>query len=781
MALNEENSIYGKIRWTLVLLFVAFCCGEAKGQRGDLKVLPSVAGVRPVRFEHFPSLVHALVFRNWNVVDVDRIARVIGATREQVLEIGQSMGLPPAQPIPDEYRQRMYLTVIRRNWHLLRYDQLLELLDVSAEELAVILREDDFLWVKLGQLKPCCALIRYKEPTEEIKDRAAKIKAIIQETFGEELKQPPALRFEFVREFSKPMEKSIETPESVELESPVAPRFSTRIVYSYVAVFGDPLLDDKIDPFPDGLLERLAAVGVNGVWLHVVLRDLAPGGAAFPEFGKNHEIRLANLRKLAQHAARYGIGIYLYQNEPRAMPKAFFKDRLAMAGVDEGDFTAMCTSSPGVRAWISDALAYVFREVPELAGVFTITASENLTNCASHGQQKNCPHCKERSAAEIIAEVNTAIRDGVHRSKPDAKVIAWDWGWNSHGDATDHIAAMPEGTCLMSVSEWALPIERGGIKSEIGEYSMSAVGPGPRATKHWQAARDRGLNTFAKVQFNNTWELAAVPYLPVLDLVAEHCHKLASAGVDGLFMSWSLGGYPSVNFEVARQFDAEPLPDVETVLMKVARRHYGNGASDARGAWRAFSTAFREYPYHINVVYTGPQLFGPSNFLFERPTDFNATMSGFPYDDLASWRGPYPPEVFIKQFERVVSGWTDGLALLNKAADAAPADRKAEAQADLRVAEAALLHFQSVVNQSKFVFLRNQALENEANRELKAANFAQLKSIAADEARIARRMFTLASQDSRIGFEASNQYLYVPTDFLEKVLNCHWVIEQLER
>ncbi len=50
-------------------------------------------------------------------------------------------------------------------------------------------------------------------------------------------------------------------------------------------MYGDPLSNPPLDPYPDGFLERLSAVGVNGVWLHVVLRDVAPGGTAFPEFG----------------------------------------------------------------------------------------------------------------------------------------------------------------------------------------------------------------------------------------------------------------------------------------------------------------------------------------------------------------------------------------------------------------------------------------------------------------------------------------------------------------
>jgi hypothetical protein len=245
-------------------------------------------------------------------------------------------------------------------------------------------------------------------------------------------------------------------------------------------------------------------------------------------------------------------------NEPRAMPAAFFKDRPGMQGVREGDHWALCTSAPEVRGWLSDSLAHVFRSVPDLGGVFTITASENLTNCASHGGQAGCPRCKDRPAAEIIAEASAAVEAGVHRARPDAKVIVWDWGW---GDwAGEAIARLPKSVWFMSVSEWSKPITRGGVATAVGEYSLSAVGPGPRATAHWALARQAGLKTVAKVQVNNTWELSAVPYLPVLDLVAEHASNLAAARIDGLMLSWSLGGYPSPNLEVVRQFSRQPRP-----------------------------------------------------------------------------------------------------------------------------------------------------------------------------------------------------------------------------
>ena len=54
--------------------------------------------------------------------------------------------------------------------------------------------------------------------------------------------------------------------------------------------------------------------------------------------------------------------------------------------------------------------------------------------------------------------------------------------------------------------------------------------------------------------------------------------------------------------------------------------------------------------------------------------------------------------------------------------------------------EAAAIHFRSTANQARFV--------------------------------MARRLHAIQTRDSRIGFEASNQYYYVPVDLVEKVINC---------
>jgi hypothetical protein len=758
--------------WVAILIAATSC-------NAGTSVLPTGSSPAPIEFQHFPDRLHAFIWRNWEMVSLERMAEVLGTTAEKVRQMGESMGLPAHRTPPAEYQQRGYITLIRRNWHLLPYEQLLQLLGWDAEKLAFTLREDDFLWVKLGNLKPACSTLRYAEPNEAVIKRCEQIKVLVSAYFTDESAKPPVPRFDFVRELS--------TAGTAAASGPARKQEKIRFLYSYCGVFGDPLLTPELDPYPDGLLQRLSDLGVNGVWLHVVLRQLAPSSATFPEFGAGHEQRIANLRRLVERAKRYSIDIYLYMNEPRAMEASFFKNHEGIKGVQEGNFYALCTSAPEVRQWLTDSLTYVFKEVPGLGGVFTITASENLTNCYSHSRTSaGCPRCSKRSGPEVIAEVNRAIAASVWAGNPNAKVIVWDWGWPDASNSKDNnsgwteqiINALPDNVYLMSVSEWSKPIVRGGVATTVGEYSISTVGPGPRATKHWALARKRGLKILAKIQANCTWEISAVPYLPVMNLVAQHCANLADADIDGLMLSWSVGGYPSPNLQLVRCFDAEPRPTVEQALAQVAEVRYGSDAAPGvLKAWSKFSTAFAEYPFHGGLVYNGPMQCAPANLLYPQPTKYRATMVGFPYDDLDRWRAVYPAQVLAGQFEKIATGWDEGLSLLGAAMkNTTPTSQLMNLFEDLRPAEAVGLHFHSAANQVRFIMARNALLSGSLKEKEREAQIDAMRGAATLEIQTAERMFTLVCRDSRIGFEASNHYYYLPLDLVEKVINCDYVL-----
>lgn len=753
------------------LVTVALLCTPIAISAANVESLP-VGNAKPaLEAPHMPSRLHTFVWRNWESVNLDRMAATVGATPEQIAEIGQSMGLPKHQPITKDQLARSYISIIRRNWHLLPYDQLLTLLGWDADQLNYALKEDDFLWHKLGSLKPQCAPLKYAAPDAAALARCAEIKAIIEQDFAAEMARPAEPRFAFVEELSKPLPPSVQIKTS-SADEPI------RYLYSYFAVYGDPLTDDAVNPYPDGLLQRLRQVGVNGVWMHVVLRQLAPS-KDFPEFGAGWEKRLANLRKMVERADRYGIKIYLYMNEPRTMPASFFEKHPDLKGVSGGEYFTMCTSTPQVRAWLTESLAHVFREVPGLGGVFTITASENLTNCWAHHHGEGCPRCSKRAPAEVIAEVNQAIEAGVHAGDPRAKVIMWDWGWpNDWCEAI--IKNLPKNGYFMSVSEWDLPIKRGGVATAVGEYSISAVGPGPRATRNWEWARQAGLKTVAKIQANCTWELSAVPSIPALNNVARHCAGLAERGVDGIQLSWTLGGYPSPNLELVNIMTTrKPTPSIDDALRELATKRYGStAADDALAAWAAFSEGFSEFPYHGSFLYSGPMQVGPANLLYPQPTGYQATMVGFPYDQVDGWRAVYPAEVLGGQLRKVAQGWQGGLERwAHVQSKAAAADERERADADGRLAAAAGLHFASAANQVEFIIARN-ALKSAKSPAEKEKLVATMKRIARDEIAIARRMFSLIRADSRIGYEASNHYYYYPLDMVEKVVNCQAILDK---
>lgn len=722
--------------------------------------LPVGSAPKPVALPHFPDREHAFVWRNWSLVPAARLARTLGASEAEVVGMGRAMGLPAPPVISEDQQRRSALTVIRRNWHLLPYDQLLSVLQWTPEHLAFTLQEDDFLYIKLGSLKPNCAPLHYHTPDAATRKREAEIAQVVRESFPKG--PPPAASplFHFVSELQQP----------VAARPAQQNRFNPRFCYSYFALYGDPLLDTQADPYPDGYLKQMAAAGVTGVWLQGVLPKLAPFPWD-PAQSEHYQKRLENLRRLTARAKRHGIGVYLYLNEPRSLPLAFFTAHPELRGAVEGDHAALCTSSPEVQRYLTDAVATVCRAAPDLAGIFTITASENLSNCWSHGGGAACPRCATRGPAAVIAEVNRLLRDGIRQAHSSARLIAWDWGWPESA-AHAIIDLLPPDATLMSVSEWDLPITRGGVDSVVGEYSLSSVGPGPRAQRHWGWAHDRGLKTLAKIQAANSWELSAVPYLPVVENTARHAANLRAANVDGLMLGWTLGGYPSPNLEVVAEVGSGASE--EEALQRVAVRRYGaEAAPSVVAAWKAFSAAFREFPFHIGLVYAAPMQFGPSNLLWGEPTGYHATMVGFPYDDMDAWRAVYPPEIFIGQFEKVADGFDHALNQLRSSTLALklPVRERKALESELRISEAAALHFRSTADQARFIVLR-RALQTAQTAEAAQPLIADLRAVLNREIATATRLYTLQSQDSRIGFEASNQYYYVPDDLLEKILNC---------
>lgn len=753
------------MKYLLKLLFIAVVgVLPTVVQAQTESVIPGQNGRKEaINYDYFPHRQYAFVWRNWAVVSKEKIAEILSTSVENVESLATSMGLPVEQNIEPEWAtEQGYITVLRRNWHLLPYEQITQLLGMSREELKFRLIEDDFLFTKLGKIKPYCQPLSYVEPTAEMKARAARIATDVAPLAYAFTPEEP--RFGFVREFEhlgKSEVKSVQNDNGFEL----------RMIFPYFAAFGDPLLDHDLTTYPEELFRRLSEVGVNGIWVHSVMRMMVePDDKGFPGDEKAAQ-RIEGLKKLVARAAKHGVKIYLYVNEPRALEKEYFassKQRKAYGGIINGDMQTFCPSNPDVLDWLTRSMNSLFTQVKGLGGVFTITASENQTTCVAHNKQHLCERCKDTPYEELIAAVNRAIEQGVHSAAPDAKVVVYDWGW-PEDKCEAVINLLPKQCWLMSVSEWSMPIERGGVKSTVGEYSISSVGPGPRAMRNWEYARKAGLKTVAKIQVNSTWELSIVPAIPALDLVAQHAENLSQQDVNGVMFSWSLGGYPSENLKLFQSFKRGDKAD--NVLRDLAREEYGDKAAElVCEAWRACSEGFKEYPYHNRVAYFGPQHMGPSNPLLIKPSGYNSTMVGQPHDDLNKWRAVYPTDVWIKQMERSATGFAEGVKLLEKAREVVDAEYRDQLENLYRRAETARIHLQSAAEQGRFVeardnyyFARNSATRNVYIKIMREA--------CAAEKNLIKEALQIVTRDSSIGYESSNHYFFVPIDLVEAYIS----------
>ena len=73
--------------------------------------LPIGNAPEPVALSHFPSGLHAVVWRNWTLVPTARLAKTIGTTPANIKKLGTALGLPAPKRISADQWRRSALTI----------------------------------------------------------------------------------------------------------------------------------------------------------------------------------------------------------------------------------------------------------------------------------------------------------------------------------------------------------------------------------------------------------------------------------------------------------------------------------------------------------------------------------------------------------------------------------------------------------------------------------------------------------------------------------------------
>ena len=703
-------------------------------------MLPLVKRVK-LPENNFPSIWQTVIFRNYGLVSIDKIASVLGCEKSVVLTEAKRLGL--GSVIYDENWEKLgYITIIRNNWYLLPYNQLMQLLGFGEEKLEFILTNEDFLADKLGCFKPELEEVKYYPLSAQQIEKTEEIAKIVEREFS----------CKFAKKFDFFEDKDV-------CEGVVQTRKGDRIVHGYLTPCGDVFTEDCQKYMPDMLLKEYAEKGINGVWVHGLLSALSP----YP-FDENasvgYEKRRLALQKLVNRCARFGVKVYLYFNEPRGIAVEKLGNFAHLAGRVENGIANLCLEHSEVQDYLYNAVKDLFSNVKGLGGCFTITMSENPTHC-HYKQGNNCPNCKDVSPEIVASRVNNVIAKAVRDSGSEAEVIANLWGWSTYMGWTEDmllngISLLDKEVSVMCVSEFDLDIEKGGVKSRIIDYSISNPGPGEVAKKALTFAKGKGHKTYAKIQVNNSWECSAVPYLPAFDLTYEHINNLSEIGVENYMLTWTLGGYPSPTMDMISDYSAKGK---DFVLSEWYDKYYGENSKVVQSAVAKFCQAFREYPFSIQNLYLSPKTLGYANMWDITPSEKGSTMVCFAYDDFQSWICPYPVDVYFSQYKKLLNTWEEGMEILRKIENNRLIDEL------LLYAEVAYCHFYSDLLQTEYSY-------NKAN-----CNKEEMQLALQREKAMAKKLLGLIRKSSLVGFETSNHYFYTERNVVEKIVN----VERIEK
>jgi len=717
-----------------LLAAVVLCFSIGVFLRAEMVSLPEIKKLKQQE-EVFPCPWQTVLFRNYGFVPDSRLAHLLHCDKSTIRKEACRMGLKKVRYNKD-WEEKGYITIIRNNWFLLNYEQLQALLNFSRERLAFVLKEEDFLSHKLGGVKPECPTIYYTPLTTSQAAETERLVGILQPLVNRSACKP----FDFFKGM-KNIKGTVPETEGV------------RMLHGYLTSCGDVFAEDCRSHLSDRLLAQYQAVGVNALFIHGQLSKLSE----YPfdkRLSEGYEKRRRHLKNLIQRAEKYGIKIYLYINEPRAIATESFPRQFEhLKGHEGGGQTDLCFSRQEVRDYLYSAIKDLVTDIPALGGFMTITMSENATHCKS-GSATNCVRCKDVPAEEMAAAVNNTIYRAIQDSKSNARLIANLWGWAaymgwSREQVTHGIELLDKGVSVLCVSEFDLALEKGGVKSRLIDYSIS--NPGPSETTRWMLAEaeKKGHEIFAKIQVNNSWECSSVPYLPVFDLVLEHIRNLQDIHVRNLMLTWTLGGWPSPMLNMAAAC-ASPGFNLD----KWYDEWYGVEGSKVHEAVKMFCKGFREYPFSVTVLYHSPKNLGMANLWSRQPDEKSSSMVCYSFDDYKGWISPYSYDVYVECMKKMLPYWREGCRMLS--------ELKGEKTKELLLfAEVATLHWEADLLQTQYAYYKR---DWQANQE-------EIRGIVKDAMTCTERLLKLVDKDARIGYETSNHYFYTSRNLLEQYLH----------
>ena len=562
--------------------------------------------------------------------------------------------------------------------------------------------------------------------------------------------------------------------------------------------------------------ETLASIrdeGFDSIWLRGRLFDLMDSGV-FPELNRPlADRRIRRLQELIQRGKECGVGVWLFFNEPLAVPAShpFWHDHQLVRGsshwevVDDpfwiqgtpgvsdkepSEMVALCVSASRGIEFFADAVQGVLQKLDGLAGVILITASEHHSHCWSHHavratgfstqtpHELSCPRCRERGAAPVVIDIINTWRTASAKTPFPCRVLAWNWSWSKWypDPQMEIVERLPQGV------EFLVDWERGGSKTWMGrsipidEYSIGYIGPSERFLGARAGAAAVNIHVHAKLQINTTHELATVPNLPLLPNLYAKWAGLQRESVAGIMGCWNFGCLPTLNTHAFRRFHEDPSrwTSSEDFQESVAGSYFGEAdISSLMSAWRKFCASFDLYPFNFGIIYKSPinyapaypldlayrgQPMGPSHLRHQWGDLLEETLEGLPLEDV------------VRSFELMRVLWDQGMSDYRTgfAGGECSPEQQRHREDETSCAEMIGCHLASIANIYRFHAWRLAVMARlglQAPCKIPPDEIS--RQIMRDEIRNTRPAIELVRKDRRLGFHQEAQAFYFDAALIE--------------
>jgi hypothetical protein len=551
-----------------------------------------------------------------------------------------------------------------------------------------------------------------------------------------------------------------------------APLFSPRMTHSGF----------ELDTFSDSFLEACAHAGMDSIIVFAGSPDTNFHGfpdpnALWPGTGRAY----CDFNHLIWRAEGYGLDVYIYSG--------------FLCDVHPDDL--------GAREYYEKSFGTLFKKCPKLKGIifvgecFEFPSKDPHTSGIRH-QLK--PQSDPRPSpgwypCEDYPQMVTMVKDIIRAYNPTADLVFWsyNWGWAPKEARLALIEKLPRDISLLVTFEmWENLTDDNNQTYWIADYSLSLPGPSQVFVDEAQKAKELGLRLYAMSNTGGrTWDVGSAPYLPAPQQWQKRYEALCEArnlyGLCGLMENHHYGWMPSfLDLFSKNAFTSNSVPNLE-MLTAIAKRDFLEEYETVLLAWKEFSIGISEV-VACNLDQYGPYRSGPTYPLTFLQTEKDLHM---PFVEWAwhprsgIWNPIYSDTVFeniddslmrLRHVSSVTEHFRIGVDLMETVAKELGFSYGSEQSRQIAVARyiycsyltakhvmlwniaKRLLFFKRENNISSCVDDLLSAISVERYTEEHLATY--MRAIAEAEKKNVTVALDCWQEDSRLGFEASMEYVF---------------------